>query len=60
MNKIKYDDGNVIINNSNKNIIKGLLDIKLKEIDNKNVILFNSNIKDEIDVYLNNEKINSR
>ena len=38
-------------------MIKGLLDIKLNEISN-NIVLFNSEIKDGIDVYLNNKKIN--
>ena len=44
-------------NKTNKNIIKDLLDIKLKE-NNNNIILFNSFIKDGIDVFLNNKKIN--
>ena len=46
-NYIKYD----------KNLIKGILDIKLNEINNK-IVLFNTEIKSGIDVYLNNNKIN--
>ena len=48
------------INNNdyqNKNVIKGILDIKSNEINNK-IILFNSDINNGIDVYLNNKKIN--
>ena len=41
----------------NKNVIKGILDIKSNEINNK-IILFNSDINNGIDVYLNNKKIN--
>ena len=47
---------NIINNITNKNTIKALLDIKLDEIGN-NIILFNTDIKDGIDVYLNNKKI---
>ena len=48
-----------IINNqfSNKNIIKGILDIKINE-NNNNILLFNTEITSGIDVYLNNNKIN--
>ena len=47
------------INNEfpNKNVIKGVLDVKLNEINNK-IVLFNTEIKNGIDVYLNNKKIN--
>ena len=41
----------------NKNVIKGVLDIKLNEID-KNVYLFHTDIYNKIEVYLNNTKIN--
>ena len=44
-------------NNSNKNVIKGTLDITMNEVNNK-ILLFNSDINGGIDVYLNNEKIN--
>ena len=44
-------------NKNNKNIIKGILDIKLNEIQ-YNILLFNTDIKEGIDVYLNNKKIN--
>ena len=49
------DKSNDIIKNSN--IIKGILDINLKDIKN-GVILFNKKSKDGIDVYLNDNKIN--
>ena len=39
------------------NVIKGILGIKSNEINNK-IILFNSDINNEIDIYLNNKKIN--
>ena len=57
-NKIRNIEN--IINNDNKkekNIIKGII-----EIDNKDVLLFNEyhmKINEGIDVYLNNEKINT-
>ena len=52
------DKTNVIINEfPNKNVIKGVLDVKLNELDNK-ITLFNTVIKNGIDVYLNNKKIN--
>ena len=41
----------------NKNAIKGKLGIKSNEINNK-IILFNSDINNGINVYLNNKKIN--
>ena len=41
----------------NKNVIKGILDIKSDEINNK-IILFNSDINNGINIYLNNKKIN--
>ena len=58
-------DSNTIINKAlinnndfhNKNLISGVLDIKINEINNK-VILFETAIKEGIDVYLNNQKIN--
>ena len=64
-NIIKENEKNInniknIINNYNKkkeNIIKGELYIKQKELNNK-IVLFNSDIKDKIDVFLNNKKIN--
>ena len=55
--EIKYNS-NKKDNINNKNKIKCLLDIKLKEIINNNIILFNTNIEDGIDVYLKNKKIN--
>ena len=57
--KLQYllnDNQNIINKFNSKNIIKGILDIKLNEI-NKNNILFNTDLKDGIDVYLNNKKI---
>ena len=57
-NKIRNIEN--IINNDNKkkeNIIKGII-----EIENKDVLLFNEyhmKINEGIDVYLNNEKINT-
>ena len=50
-------DYNNIEKFTNKNYIKGLLEIKSKEI-NKNIILFNSDINNSIDVYINKEKVN--
>ena len=50
---------NIIKNNDifkNKNIIEGILDIKLNQIED-NIILFNTDIKEGIDVYLNNKKV---
>ena len=41
----------------NYSMIKGILEIKIKE-KNKNIILFNSDIDEGIDVYLGNKKIN--
>ena len=43
--------------NKNRNIIRGILDIKIEEIKN-GVTLFNINNKEGIDVYLNNNKVN--
>ena len=40
--------------NNNKNMIKAILDIKV----NESIKLFNTNINNGIDVYLNNQKIN--
>jgi len=39
------------------NVIKGVLDIQLSEI-NDNVMLFNTYVKEGLDVYLDNKKIN--
>jgi len=50
------DNQNIINKTKSKYIIKGALDIKLSEID-KNIILFNTDLNDGIDVYLNNKKI---
>ena len=44
-------------NNNNK--IKGILDIKSNEINNE-IILFNTDINNRIDVYLNNQIINMK
>ena len=62
MNILLYKkENNILIkDNSNEkqqNIIKAIIDIKLKDI-NQNITLFNTNVKDGIDVYLNYEKIN--
>ena len=40
-----------------KNLIKGILTIKENDV-NKNLVLFQTEIKNGIDVYLNNKKIN--
>ena len=50
---------NIIVKdvNKNKNIIKGILDIDFNDI-NKNILLFKTNINNNIDIYINNEKIN--
>ena len=53
-----FSKKNININDyQNKNVIKGILDIKSNEINNK-IILFNSDINNGIDVYMNNKKIN--
>ena len=60
LNKQGFIQDNPKINDDNyknKNIIEGKLDIKLNEIKNK-IVLFNTEIKNGIDVYLNNKKIN--
>ena len=44
-------------NDNNKNFIKGLLEIKFNEINNK-IPLFNTEINEGIEVYINNKKIN--
>ena len=51
---------NKIISNefTNKNFIKGELEIKLNEIQDNKILLFNTKIKNGIDVYLNNKKVN--
>ena len=51
INNNNYINNNM---NNNKNIIKAILDIKV----NKSFKLFNTNINNGIDVYLNNKKIN--
>jgi surface protein len=48
---------NLLNENQFKNIIKGELYIKQEELNNK-IVLFNSDIKNKIDVFLNNQKIN--
>ena len=48
-------DNNIIDNN--KNIIRGLIDINSYEINN-DIILFNTDNNNDIDVYINNKKIN--
>ena len=58
INLINANKTTIIINQfSNKNIIKGILDIKINE-NNNNILLFNTEITSGIDVYLNNNKIN--
>ena len=58
LEKLLSEYKNNINNNfQGKNVINGILDIKSNEINNK-IILFNSDINNEIDVYLNNKKIN--
>ena len=61
ISQIKKGINNINNNfNKNKNIIKGVLDIKLNEIKNR-IILFNENktyINEKMDVYLNNNKVN--
>ena len=46
----------VQLKDSDKNIIKGLIDINLGDINN-NIILFNTDIKNGINVYINKEAI---
>jgi surface protein len=41
----------------NKNIIKGIIEISTSDI-NKNIVLFNTEINKDIDVYIDKEKIN--
>ena len=41
----------------NKNIIKGIIEISTNDI-NKNILLFNTEINKDIDVYIDKEKIN--
>ena len=41
----------------NKNIIKGIIEISTNDI-NKNIVLFNTEINKDIDVYIDKEKIN--
>ena len=43
--------------NNNKNIIRGIIDINSYEINN-NIILFNTDNNNDIDVFINNKKIN--
>ena len=55
INKLK--DMNQINESTKSNIIEGVLKIKVKGI-NKGVVLFNKRKKDEIEVYLNDTKVN--
>ena len=55
LNNLLNDNNNNYVRN--KNIIKGLLFIKLNEI-NDNILLFNTGIKEGIEVYLENNRIN--
>ena len=48
---------NIVVKEYNKNFIKGLLEIKFNEINNK-IPLFNTEINEGIEVYINNKKIN--
>ena len=58
LNKLNItNQNNDIINNTKYSIIEGILDININDINNE-VILFNRNNKDGIDVYLNCNKIN--
>ena len=50
LDKIKIKD-------NNENIIQGVLDITPNDI-NKNIVLFYTDMNNNIDVYINNEKIN--
>jgi len=54
-----FDNNNNSTNNEfeNKNIIKGIIEINSSDI-NKNIVLFNAEIKIGIDVYINDKKIN--
>ena len=54
------NQNNDINNNNfqNKNVIRGILDIKLSEIKNNYVDLFFTVVKDGIDVYINHKKVN--
>ncbi len=56
LNQLLKESLNNINSTKNKNIIKGVLDIKVNEINNS-IILFNTDINYEIDVYLNNKKL---
>ena len=49
------ETNNVFNNFKNKNVIRATLDIKANESDN--IILFNTDINNGIDVYLNNKKV---
>ena len=52
------NQNNDINNFQNKNVIRGILDIKLSEIKNNYVDLFFTVVKDGIDVYINHKKVN--
>ena len=52
-----FDDNIIQDNNQKENMIKGIIDIAQNDI-NKDIVLFNTDIKNKIDVYINNEKIN--
>ena len=58
-NKLKNILNDNILNdiNENKNIIRGIIDINSYEINN-NIILFNTDNNNDIDVFINNKKIN--
>ena len=52
LNTQKYINNNNLKDNNNKNIIEGIIDISIEDI-NKDIILYNS--KEDIDIYINNE-----
>jgi len=52
---LNYDNNNELIN---KNIIKGIIEINTNDI-NKNIVLFNTDINRQIDVYIDKKKINA-
>ena len=50
-----FDDNIIQDNNQKENMIKGIIDITQNDINN-DIVLFNTDIKNKIDVYINNEK----
>ena len=52
-----FDDNIIQDHNQKENMIKGIIDITQNDINN-DIVLFNTDIKNKIDVYINNEKIN--